>query len=77
LPFNGGKPSKRIRIRPLEAIGLFFPISASMSSAAYKDIWVEFARQFNIAQTFGHNRSSVKADGSNQIGPVEIKVRDP
>jgi hypothetical protein len=48
-----------------------------MSSAVYKDIWVEFARQFNIAQTFGHNRSSGKADGSNQIGPVEIKVRDP
>jgi len=42
-----------------------------------KDIRVEFARQFNIAQTFGHNRSSGKADGSNQIGPVENKVRDP
>jgi hypothetical protein len=34
-----------------------------------KDIWMEFARQFSIAQTFGQNRSSVEEEGSNRAGP--------
>jgi hypothetical protein len=43
----------------------------------YEDIWVEFTRQFSIAQTFGQNRTSVVEEGNNQVGPVEIKAWDP
>jgi hypothetical protein len=41
----------------------------------YEDIQVEFARQLSIAQTFGQNRSSLEEEGSNQLRPVEIKMR--
>ena len=38
-----------------------------MSSAAYEGIWVDFARQFGIAQTFGQNSSSAEEEGSNRL----------
>jgi len=38
---------------------------------------VEFARQFNIAQTFGQNRSSVEEEGNTEVWPVEMKAWYP
>ena len=51
----------------LQASTLPKDASASMSSAAYEDIWVEFSRQFGIAQTFGQNSSSAEEEGSNRL----------
>jgi len=42
-----------------------------------KDIWVEFACQFNIAQTFGQDRASVEEEGNTKVWPVEIKAWYP
>jgi hypothetical protein len=39
-----------------------------------KDIRAEFARQFNIAQTFGQDRAAIEDEGNTQVWPVEIKA---
>jgi hypothetical protein len=75
--FNGGEPSKRRRIL-WRLVGRYSQHPRpEIRRFLHKNIWVEFARQFRIAQTSGQNRTSVEEEGRNQVRPREIKTWAP